>query len=219
MFRFVALFALVAVAAAEPQFYQPWGFQNAAHMKTPSGDTVSVQAAKNQHAYLKATEYAKKGMLPYHAGVVASPVANAVYGVPATYASAAAVPVQTYAHGVYSGIHSLGKREAEADSQYLLGNTYAASPYNYNVYKNGVYGAHSGLVYSGYTRPLANYGYTHRLFKREADSDSQYYNINAYSGYAPYVNNVYNTAAYGVAGYTGIPYTSTYNNIWNRFHY
>merc|ERR1712064_92842 len=77
MFRFVALFALVAVAAAEPQFYQPWGGQSAAHLKTPSGDTVSVKAAKDQHHFLKATEYAKKGFLPY-AGVVASPVAKPI---------------------------------------------------------------------------------------------------------------------------------------------
>merc|ERR1711910_278912 len=54
MFRFVALFAFVAVAAAEPQ----WGLE---HMKTPSGDTVSVQAAKVQHHQMKTAEYVKKG--------------------------------------------------------------------------------------------------------------------------------------------------------------
>jgi len=220
MFRFVALFALVAVAAAEPQFYQPWGVQSAAHLKTPSGDTVSVQNAKIQHHSLKAQEYAKKGFLPY-AGVVASPVAKTVYSVPATYAAAAAVPVQTYGQQmVYSGIHrplihSLGKREAEADSQYILGNTYAAGlPYNYNVYNNGVYGAYSGLT--GFTRPLTTYSGIHHLYKREADSDSQFYTANAY-GYSPYVSNVYNTAAHVYGGYTGMPYT--YNNAWNRFLY
>jgi len=222
MFRFVALFALVAVAAAEPQFYQPWGVQSAAHLKTPSGDTVSVQNAKIQHHSLKAQEYAKKGYLPY-AGVVASPVAKTVYSVPATYAAAAAVPVQTYGQQmVYSGIHqpiyhSLGKREAEADSQYILSNTYAGLPYNYNVYNNGIYGAYSGLT--GFTRPLTTYSGIHHLYKREADSDSQFYTANAY-GYSPYVSNVYNTAANvygGYTGYTGMPYT--YNNAWNRFLY
>merc|ERR1712105_35550 len=96
-------------------------------------------------------------------------------------------------------------------------NTYAGLPYNYNVYNNGVYGAYSGLT--GYTRPLTTYGYTHHLGKREAEADSQFYTANAY-GYSPYVSNVYNTAAHVYGGYTGMPYTSTYNNnVWNRFLY
>merc|ERR1712018_319503 len=74
MFRFVALFALVAVAAAEPQWVHPYAVHNAAHLKTPSGDTVSVQAAKIQHHQLKANEYAKKAYVPYyHSNVVALP--------------------------------------------------------------------------------------------------------------------------------------------------
>ena len=205
----VALFALVAVAAAEPQWVHPYAVHNAAHLKTPSGDTVSVQAAKIQHHQLKAAEYAKKAYVPYayHSGVVAAPVSN-VYNVPATYA-AATIP---YTHGVYSG-HFIGKREAEADSdsQYYT-NTYAGvHTYYNNVYNTGVYGAYTGLT--GYTTPYMTYGYPHHLGKR--DADSQVY-TNAYTGY-PYYNNVYNTAhVYG--GYTGYPYT-TYGNVWNRFHY
>lgn len=213
MFRFVALFALVAVAAAEPQYYHQFGVHNAAHLKTPSGDTVSVQAAKVQHHYLKAAEYAKKGYIPY-AGVVASPVANAVYSVPATYAAAAA-PV--YTNGVYSpyGIHHLGKREAEADSQLVYSNTHAVHPYYNNVYNTGVYGGYTGLT--GYASPLTHYGYTHHLGKREAESDSQYIYSNAYASH-PY--NAYNTGVYGgYTGYTGFPYTTTYGNVLNRFHY
>merc|ERR1711963_1032712 len=105
MFRFVALFALVAVAAAEPQWYaQPW---DATHMKTASGDTVSVAAHKAQHHQLKAAEYAKKG---YAFGYVKPPVAS--YAAPvATYAAHMPSP--------YAGVHHLGKREAEADSQYV----------------------------------------------------------------------------------------------------
>merc|ERR1712080_172917 len=77
MFRF-ALFALVAVAAAEPQWVHPYAVHNAAHLKTPSGDTFSVQAAKIQHHQLKAAEYAKKAYVPYayHSGVVSTPVAT-----------------------------------------------------------------------------------------------------------------------------------------------
>jgi hypothetical protein len=222
MFRFFALFALVAVAAAEPQYYHQFGVHNAAHLKTPSGDTVSVQAAKIQHHNLKAAEYVKKAYIPY-SGVVASPVANAVYGVPATYAAGvpATYAAGIHAAGVYSpyGIHHLGKREAEADSQYIYRNAYAASPYVNNVYNNaGVYGGYTGLTgLTGYASPLTHYGYTHHLGKREAESDSQYY-TNAYGAH-PY--NAYNTAqVYGrYSGYTGFPYTTTYGNVMNRFHY
>merc|ERR1719322_1986441 len=112
MFRFVALFALVAVAAAEPQWYaQPW---DATHMKPASGDPVSVAAHKAQHHQLKAAEYAKKG---YAFGYVKPAVAS--YAAPvASYAA----PVATYAAHMpytYAGVHHLGKREAEADSQYV----------------------------------------------------------------------------------------------------
>jgi len=212
MFRFVALFALVAVAAAEPQWVHPYAVHNAAHLKTPSGDTVSVQAAKIQHHQLKANEYAKKAYVPYayHSGVVAAPVSSAVYNMPATYA-AATVP---YTHGVYSGLFR-GKREAEADSQYYTSAYAGVSPYHYNnVYNHGVYGAYSGLT--GYTMPYSTYGMGIRhLGKREAEADSQFYN-NVYSGY-PIYNNVYNTA--GVYGrHIGYP-TTTYGNVWNRFLY
>merc|ERR1712018_5929 len=126
MFRFVALFALVAVAAAEPQWYaQPW---DATHMKTASGDTVSVAAHKAQHHQLKAAEYAKKG---YAFGYVKPAVAS--------YAA----PVATYAAHMpytYAGVHHLGKREAEADSQYV---------YNAGVYANGYNGYALPKVYNG----------------------------------------------------------------------
>ena len=52
----------MAVAAAEPQYgYWPHSSIDATHMKTPSGDTVSVEAAKAEHDQLKDSEYAKKG--------------------------------------------------------------------------------------------------------------------------------------------------------------
>merc|ERR1711912_200753 len=176
MFRFVALFALVAVAAAEPQWYaQPW---DATHMKTASGDTVSVAAHKAQHHQLKAAEYAKKG---YAFGYVKP----AVYAAPAVASYAA--PVATYAHTyatgmpVYAGIHHLGKREAEADSQKVYNtvvpkvyNT-VASPVVYNTGYNGVYNG----VYNGLYNTYAG---VHSLGKREAEADSQYV-YNTYSGF------------------------------------
>merc|ERR1712066_679370 len=216
MFRFVALFALVAVAAAEPQWINPYmGVHSAAHLKTASGDTVSVQAAKIQHHQLKAAEYAKKAYVPYTyaSNVVAAPVASAVYSAPATYA--AAVPVTyaaapAYTHGVY---HHLGKREAEADSQY--------------VYQANTYAGYTGLT--GYTYPYSTYGYAHHLGKRDADADSQWYSTAA--GY-PVYNNVYNTAGvyganiYNTAGVygrniyntAGVYGRNVYNNVYGPWY-
>merc|ERR1712122_282651 len=101
-------------AAAEPQWYGYAPVMDATHMKTASGDTVSVAAHKAQHHQLKAAEYAKKG---YAFGYVKPAVAS--YAAPvASYAA----PVATYAAHMpytYAGVHHLGKREAEADSQYV----------------------------------------------------------------------------------------------------
>jgi len=230
MFRFVALFALVAVAAAEPQWGYPYmGVHNAAHLKTASGDTVSVQAAKVQHHQLKAAEYAKKAYVPYTyaSNVVAAPVASAVYSAPATYAATpvtyAAATVPAYTHGVYN-IHHLGKREAEADSQYVYhANTYAGYPYS-SVYNNvyntaGVYGGYTGYTgLTGYTYPYSTYGYAHHLGKR--DADSQYYTTNAYTRF-PYYNNVYNTAGvYGAPIYNtaGVYGRNVYNNVYGPWY-
>merc|ERR1712154_408955 len=160
MFRFVALFALVAVAAAEPQWYGYAPVMDATHMKTASGDTVSVAAHKAQHHQLKAAEYAKKGYFGY----AASPVV-------ASYAA----PVATYA----AGVHYIGKREAEADSQYF--------------YNNGVYSGVCANGYNGYALPKVNkvvyktpvvaspvvsynglynaYAGAHLIGKREAEAD------------------------------------------------
>merc|ERR1712018_927198 len=205
MFRFVALFALVAVAAAEPQWaYANYGYapvMDATHMKTASGDTVSVAAHKAQHHQLKAAEYAKKG---YAFGYVKPAVAS--YAAPvASYAA----PAATYAAHMpytYAGVHHLGKREAEADSQYV---------YNAGVYANGYNGyalpkAYNGVYNTAIASPVVSYdgAYTNGLYntygagvhaigKREAEgeADSQWvYNAgvyaNGYNGYA--IPKVYN---------------------------
>jgi len=228
MFRFVALFALVAVAAAEPQWaYANYGYapvMDATHMKTASGDTVSVAAHKAQHHQLKAAEYAKKG---YAFGYVkpavyaAAPVQSvASYVAPATYTHATyGMPV----YNTYAGVHHLGKREAEADSQYLYSN----GVYNTGVYANGyngyalpkVYSTVAAPVYSGYNGVYNGvyntYAGVHHLGKREAEADSQFV-YNTYAGY-PYA-----TGYTGYTGYTGLTgYTTpyTYGNIYNRYHY
>merc|ERR1711993_228611 len=88
MFKLAPFLACLAVATAEPQWVYPQAV-DAAHLKTPSGDTVSVQAHKVQHHQLKAAEYAKKGYIPYtYTNTVQSaPVSTAVYSAPVTYAS------------------------------------------------------------------------------------------------------------------------------------
>merc|ERR1712122_98389 len=190
-------------AAAEPQWYGYAPVMDATHMKTASGDTVSVAAHKAQHHQLKAAEYAKKGYFGY----AASPVV-------ASYAA----PVATYA----AGVHYIGKREAEADSQYF--------------YNNGVYSGVYANGYNGYALPKVNkvvyktpvvtspvvsynglyntYAGAHLIGKREAEADSQF--INTYAGY-PYA-----TGYTGYTGYTGLTgYTApyTYGNMWNRYYY
>jgi len=200
MLRFVALFAFVAVAATEPQWLE--------HMKTPSGDTVSVAAAKAKHYQLKADEYVKKGY--------ASPVVYANAGVYAPYSG---IPV--YNQGVY-GLHHIGKRDAEAESQYV---------YNAGVYANGYNGYalpkvynqvaspvvyNSGVYANGYAVPKVynTFAGVHSIGKREADSDSdsQMVYTTAFGGY-PLTNtatfgNVYNAGVYGAA----YPAMSTYTN-------
>ena len=171
------MFALVAVTAAEPQW--PFGYApaiDATHLKTANGDTVSVAAKKVEHHQLKAAEYAKKG---YAFGYVKP----AVYAAPAVASYAA--PVATYAHTyatgmpVYAGVHHLGKREAEADSQYF---------YNAGVYANGYNGYAIPKIYNTVASPVvynkvyngvssglfSTYNGVHAIGKREAEADSQY---------------------------------------------
>merc|ERR1712088_640860 len=246
---FVALFAFVAVAAAEPQ----WGLE---HMKTPSGDTVSVQAAKGQHHQMKAAEYVKKG---YASPIVyANSAAYAPYsGVP-VYSQGVAAPVCN--HGVYSyGLHHLGKRDADSDSQYIYSN----GVYNSGIYANGyngyavpkVYSTVASPVHSGYNGVYNGvyntYAGIHHLGKRDADSDSAMVYSTQFGGY-PYTNtatfgNVYNAgytghrvfkreaeadsqwaynnaytpyAGYtGYTGYTGYSAPYNYGNVWNRAQY
>merc|ERR1712018_215688 len=208
MFRFVALFACLAFAAAEPQWAYPQAV-DAAHLKTPSGDTVSVQALKIQHQQLKADEYAKKGYLTYAYTnkMVAAPPSKAFYSAPATYAAAT---MPAYTNGIYSpyGLRHLYKREADSDSQVFYTNPYAGNQYVNNVYNTaGVYGGYAGL--SGYTLPYSTYGKIqsayglHHLGKREADSDSQMVIPTAYGGYSQInnamYNNIYKAGIYGAA--------------------
>ena len=188
-------------------------------MKTASGDTVYVAAKKVKHHQLKASEYANKG---YAYGYV-KPTIVAATPV-ATYASPVVNYANTYAAGMPL-IHHLGKREAEADSQYIYNsgvytNGYAfpnvyntvASQVFYNAVHNGAYnGAYQGL-YNTYTG-------LHSIGKREAEADSQFlYHsgvyANGYNGYSlPAIfKGVYNTVTSPVVSYNG-----AYNGIYNTY--
>jgi len=236
MFRFVALFALVAVAAAEPaaepQWYaQPW---DATHMKTASGDTVSVAAHKAQHHQLKAAEYAKKGYAFGYvkpAVVAATPIAS--YASPVVSYNGVVNPL----YNTYAGVHAIGKREAEADSQWIYNAGVYANGYNgYALPKfyNGVYNtaiASPVVSYNGlYTNGLYNtYGAgVHAIGKREAEgeADSQWvYNAgvyaNGYNGYnlPKFYNGAYNTAiASPVVSYNGLYTNGLYNTYGAGVH-
>merc|ERR1711944_6251 len=216
MFRFVALFALVAVAAAEPQWYGYAPAIDATHLKTANGDTVSVAAKKVEHHQLKAAEYAKKGYAFGYvkpAVVAATPIAS--YASPVVSYNGVVNPL----YNAYAGVHAIGKREAEADSQWIYNAGVYANGYNgYTLPKvyNGVYNTAiaSPLVsYNGiYTNGLYNtYGAgVHAIGKREAEADSQWVYNNGYTPLTGYTG--YN----GLAGYT-TPYA--YGNVWNRAQY
>merc|ERR1711944_158403 len=216
MFRFVALFALVAVAAAEPQWYGYAPAIDATHLKTANGDTVSVAAKKVEHHHLKAAEYAKKGYAFGYvkpAVVAATPVAS--YASPVVSYNGVVNPL----YNTYAGVHAIGKREAEADSQWIYNAGVYANGYNgYALPKfyNGAYNtaiASPVVSYNGaYTNGLYNtYGAgVHAIGKREAEADSQWVYNNGYTPLTGY------TGYTGLAGYT-TPYA--YGNVWNRAQY
>merc|ERR1712038_361235 len=159
MFRFVALFALVAVAFAEPEadpqlFYNHWGVPAVPVVKpvvpvvqyvdphhtegmTKEGvpeKTDSVKIAEKAHEYAKVVEEAKKKMVyPVYSHGVYNPV---VY-------NHGVAPYYNYQYAVPH--HVIAKREAEADPA-LLYSTYGHA----GVYPH-VYGTYPTTAYTGYT--------------------------------------------------------------------
>merc|ERR1711894_650810 len=199
MFRFVALFALVAVAAAEPESdsdaFMQYHHGDEAHMKTVTGDTASVAAAKEDHFQMKAAEYAKKG-----------------YAAPYAYGS---FPYQTYGYPYHHQQQAVYKNHVATPAVY---NTAAVRPVVYknqvaqqqfvyktpSVYTPATY-AHSVVPASTYAMPTYTQGaYSaypyHHLGKRdaeaEAESDAWYYNTHA--AYPQFYNRFYNGVYNGV---------------------
>merc|ERR1712018_324766 len=231
MFRFVTLFALVAVAFAEPEADSQFVYSNVAgvpyhgvyntyagHVVAPvvkpvvpvvkaavpgvPEDTDSVKLAKKQHELAQEVEK------------VAQKVAKVQYVAPYTTYAAASFPYVNYPVAA----HVIAKREADSEADPAV---------FYNAY-NGVYPAYSGYSAYPYTTAVAGYpyyynkvvagvpyttGYTystpvfHSIGKREAEADSDaalYYNTYGYN-YAPYTYN------YGTPyTYNAFPYRNVY---------
>jgi hypothetical protein len=229
MFRFVALFALVAVAYAEPEadpqlFYRHWGvpavypavpvkYVDPHHTEgmTKEGvpeKTDSVKIAEKHHEYLKTVEEAKKKVVypysVYNHGVYNHGVYNPVYY------NHGVVPYYNYQYTVPHVVpqvttpHVVAKREADSDPD-LLYSTYG----HHGVYPH-VYGTYPTTTYTGYPYTYT-YPYTH--------------------SYYPYVSSV--TAKHTVAkreaegdaafyyNTYGYPYHTGYTgyNFYNRFPY
>merc|ERR1712223_1018148 len=245
MFRFVALFALVAVAAAEPESdsdaFMQYHHGDEAHMKTVTGDTASVAAAKEDHFQMKAAEYAKKGYAapyaygsfpyqtygyPYHHQqqyVDKTPMVNAaVYKTPvvtpAVYNNAAVRPV------VYKN------QVAQQQFVYKTPSVYTPATYAHSVVPASTYAmpTYTQGTYSAYPY--------HHLGKRdaeaEAESDAWYYNTNAYAAYPQYnrfyngvygaragVYNAYPTNVYGAGVYGAYPYTQYGAGVYGAYPY
>merc|ERR1712088_204635 len=189
MFRFVALFALVAVAFAEPEADSQFVYSNVAgvpvhgvyntyagHVVSPvvkpgvPEDTDSVKLAKEQHKFAQHVQKVNKVQYV------------------APYTTYAGVP---YVHHPVA-THFIAKREAEAEADPAV---------FYNAY-NKVYSPYT----TGYTYSTP---YVHAIGKREAEADSDaalYYRTYGYNYGSPYTYN------YGASPYTygAYPYRNVY---------
>jgi len=157
------------------------------------------------------------GLTAYSNGAVTPTKTFAVQAAEAQHfaAKAAATPYgfgYPYAYGAYAG-HYIGKREAEADAQFI-GYPYVASPHTsigLTAYPDGAVtptktlavqqaeaqhfatkAAYAPYAYAGY------YG-AHLIGKREAEAKPQFYGAYGYPGYG--------YAGYSGYGYAGYPYS------------
>merc|ERR1712215_1241 len=129
-----------------------------------------------------------------------------------------------YGHYGYAGYY--GKREAEADSEaYTIGqvaaglpvaNAYATGhPHNVGVitgtsYSAPVYAGHLGYAGHAVAAPAAygHYGYAGYYGKREAEADSEAYNIGQVAAGLPVANAYATGHAHNVGVVTGTLYSA-----------
>merc|ERR1711902_253416 len=120
-------------------------------------------------------------------------------------AEAEADPALVYSTGVHGvhypmtyGFHTLGKREAEAEPQYV---------YSSGVHYPMTYGLHN----YGYTHYPYTYGYHHSLGKREAEAEPQYvYSSGLHYPYTSAYSHIFKREAEAEPQYYG------YNNYYSR---
>merc|ERR1712154_413750 len=215
MFRFVALFALVAVAFAEPEADSQFVYMGenvagvpvhgvyntyAGHVVSPvvkpvvtynaavPEKTDSVKIAEKQHEYAQAVEKVK----------------NVHYVDP--YTTYAGFP---YVHHPVAA-HVVAKREADSEADpavfynaYGTGYPYVASTYAHYPYTTAVAGYPYNKVVAGvpaYTTTGYTYPVVHSLGKREAEADSDaalYYRTYGYNYGSPYTYSYGTPYTYG----------------------
>merc|ERR1712045_23629 len=177
MFRFVALFALVAVAFAEPE-------------------------ADSQFVYSNVAGVPVHGVYNTYAGHVVSPVVKPV--VPVVKAAVPAVPVVKYMNPHHTeGMTKQGVPE-DTDSVKLAKEQHKFAQHVQKV--NKVQYVAPYTTYAGYPyvhHPVA----THFIGKREAEADSDaalYYRTYGYNYGSPYTYNYGTPYTYGAYPYRNV---------------
>merc|ERR1712018_905976 len=196
MFRFVALFALVAVALAEPEadaqvFVNPY-------------NTVGVNGVPLVNTYTNVVNPVVPVVKPvvpvvkYTMPVAKAPVVKYVDPHHTEGMTKQGVPEKTASVKIAEKQHEIAKVVEDSKVKEVQG--YVAP---YTTYA-GVVSPVAGVV-----SPYVNYPYGHLIHKREADSDAAYLLTNTYAGLTnayPYNYNVYNPVVSPVVSSTGYTY-------------
>merc|ERR1712012_1293794 len=205
MFRFVALFALVAVAFAEPE-------------------------ADSQFVYSNVAGVPYHGVYNTYAGHVVAPVVKPV--VPVVKAAVPAVPVVKYVNPHHTeGMTKQGVPE-DTDSVKLAKLQHDLAQEDEKVAQKvakvqyvAPYTTYAAAAFPDVHHPVA----AHVIAKREADSEADpavFYNAynGVYPAYSAYSANPYTTAVAGYPYYynkvvAGVPYTTGYNYAPYTYNY
>jgi len=228
MFRLIALFAIAAVAVAEPEAdadsqwaYAPYAATYGAHsVYGYPYNTYGMYNTYNRGAYRY--PYSTFGYRQlFKREAESEPEADPqwlLHNGFVQHANGAQVPQDTPSVHAAKVQHLTAKANEYAMKGYIPhAATYAAPAVYRHPYNN--YGMYNTYNYGVYRHPYTTSAYSHtpastlRLFKREAESDSQY----AYSHY-PYSNayNYPNYYNYNNVYRTAYPY-SAYNTYANQY--
>merc|ERR1712064_173603 len=219
MFRFVALFALVAVAFAEPEADSQFVYSNVAG--------VPVHGVYNTYAGHVVSPVVKP-VVTYNAAVpVVEPVVPAVPVVKYVNPhhtegmTKEGVPEKTdsvkIAEKQHEYAHAVAKREADSEADpavfynaYGTGYPYVASTYTHYPYTTAVAGYPYNKVVAGvpaYTTTGYTYPVVHSLGKREAEADSDaalYYRTYGSNSGSPSTSSSGTPYTYGASPYRNV---------------